>query len=558
MKPVCAALLILFMWSTWSSAQDQSGSKLKIPVSFRGGIRAGLSTFSSNRDINYYAPFSYNIGAHATVITAGISLPFSLVYSDSRRSFSQPFNRIGISPTYKWIKVHLGHRNVHFSKYTLAGHTFLGAGIELTPGIFRFGFVTGRFNKALKNVQGIENFVGPRFDRKGYAFKIGVGKENHYFDISLLSARDDIESGDINSSEGGRFIPPAENAVLGLKTHHRLFKVFTWDAEIAASGYTENTLADPIEDDYFAKNLVNKILEPRFITTLRFAGETSVGLNLTNFSLQLLYKRIEPEFQSMGAYTFYNDVEDITVNPSFTLLKGKIRLSTSYGIQRNNLNNKRLQDSKRKIGSAHTNITFSKKVSGNFSYSNYRSDIATTNLEWLSDSFDIIQISEQIRGGVYLKTGPLENPGSLSFSVYRQEFARESGFINNFNDQTTQLGSSLYYHKRGKSNKFSWRTGLNYSGTKSDQISSRRISISGGVDKNIRDKFNINGFVSAGQTKEVNRDGFLYAHIRSGLQYHLTQSQRVNFTLSLIHRKNPNYSTATTDIRTQLNYAVSF
>ena len=76
-------------------------------------------------------------------------MPFSLTwYNHSKKgSFYQPFNQFGISPTYKWLKVHLGYRNLTFSEFTLSGYTFLGAGVEATPGKFRFGAVYGKFNQ---------------------------------------------------------------------------------------------------------------------------------------------------------------------------------------------------------------------------------------------------------------------------------------------------------------------------------------------------------------------------------------------------------------------------
>jgi len=40
-----------------------------------------------------------------------------------------------MSPYYKWITIHVGYRNINYSQFTLAGHTILGAGIELHPGI---------------------------------------------------------------------------------------------------------------------------------------------------------------------------------------------------------------------------------------------------------------------------------------------------------------------------------------------------------------------------------------------------------------------------------------
>ena len=69
----------------------------------------------------------------------GVEIPFSLTVSEQERSFRQPFNQFGITPTYKWAKAHLGYSNLTWSPFTWSGQTVLGGGVELNPGKFRFG-----------------------------------------------------------------------------------------------------------------------------------------------------------------------------------------------------------------------------------------------------------------------------------------------------------------------------------------------------------------------------------------------------------------------------------
>jgi len=74
------------------------------------------------------------------VITVyGIVLPFSFRLSEQQRDFRQPFNQFGVSPYYKWAKLHLGYRSHNWSTYALAGHSITGVGLELTPGKFQVG-----------------------------------------------------------------------------------------------------------------------------------------------------------------------------------------------------------------------------------------------------------------------------------------------------------------------------------------------------------------------------------------------------------------------------------
>jgi hypothetical protein len=62
------------------------------------------------------------------------------------------------------------------------------------------------------------------------------------------------------------------------------------------------------------------------------------------------YRRIDPGFRSMGSYFFNNDIEHITFNQSLGLMKNKMNLRGSLGLQRDNLNSQKKNTAKRLIG----------------------------------------------------------------------------------------------------------------------------------------------------------------------------------------------------------------
>src|SRR3546814_13424720 len=76
-------------------------------------------------------------------------MPFSFVVTQYTNSYTQPFSQFGISPSYKWAKLHLGYRNISFSPLLFDGQSFLGGGIELAPKGFYFGAFYGKLNKAI-------------------------------------------------------------------------------------------------------------------------------------------------------------------------------------------------------------------------------------------------------------------------------------------------------------------------------------------------------------------------------------------------------------------------
>lgn len=77
----------------------------------------------------------WRVPANLNLSFLGIQAPFSLAFSDANRQFNLPsYTFVGISPSYKWARLHLGDRSLNFSKHTLNAINFRGAGFELRPG----------------------------------------------------------------------------------------------------------------------------------------------------------------------------------------------------------------------------------------------------------------------------------------------------------------------------------------------------------------------------------------------------------------------------------------
>jgi len=62
-------------------------------------------------------------------------------------------------------------------------------------------------------------------------------------------------------------------------------------------------------------------ITPSFSTRLNFAGKATAGYNSQKFGLNFIYEHIDPEYATMGAYFFNNDIENYTVSPHVCLCK---------------------------------------------------------------------------------------------------------------------------------------------------------------------------------------------------------------------------------------------
>ncbi|HAO51368.1 MAG TPA: hypothetical protein DCR35_19880 [Runella sp.] len=357
-------LFLCFILSNIIYAQNSSSQAVKLS----GGLNAyaGLYQASGIDARNQTTPFGLS-GSVNVALPGGVSLPFSMVLGNQGASFRQPFNQFGVSPTYKWAMVHAGYRNVQFSPFTLAGHTFLGGGFEINPGKLRLGAVYGRFNKAISTDLANPDQALPSFKRTGYAVKLGYGTASNYVDLNLLNAADDPNSITPNES-----IAPARNTVIGLTSRFTLVKRVSFELDAAGSAYTRDTRAQliPLEQGSLLKAFT-VFMPAQLSTQLTTALQTAVGYQNKVFGLKLQYKRIDPNFQTMGAYYFQSDIVSYTVAPSFNLMNSKLRIMGSLGIQKDNLAQNKNAQTGRTVGSAVVSFNPSTAFGLDLQFSNY-------------------------------------------------------------------------------------------------------------------------------------------------------------------------------------------
>ncbi|RZK00688.1 MAG: hypothetical protein EOO43_25095, partial [Flavobacterium sp.] len=192
-------LILLFCFSLFfgiANAQDVGQIAKQKPFQINGTFGLGFGTYNVNGIPARQRNLSYIFNGAPTLSIYGVSFPFTVVVSDQQKSYTQPFNQYGISPTYKWATLHAGWRSLEFSPFTLAGHNFLGGGVELNPGKLRLGFIYGRFNKAIEEDvnQPLALAQQPAYKRIGYSAKLGLGTDRNHFDLIFLNAKDEVNS----------------------------------------------------------------------------------------------------------------------------------------------------------------------------------------------------------------------------------------------------------------------------------------------------------------------------------------------------------------------------
>ena len=106
-------------------------------------------------------------------------------------------------------------------------------------------------------------------------------------------------------------------------------------------------------------------------TTSNGAIDGGLELSFEKFLFNFHYKRIEPDYQSMGAYYFQSDIRNITIEPTVKIGNNKLTVGGSLGLQRDNLGKTRNYQTDRTIGSIHATWQPAQVYQADVTYSNY-------------------------------------------------------------------------------------------------------------------------------------------------------------------------------------------
>lgn len=401
---------------------------------------------------------------------SGWIIPITGIYSSQSNRFRQPYNQVGASPVFKEkLILHAGYRNVYFSPLTLAGHTFLGGGAELQQKKLRLGFVYGKFNRAIEYNLAQPDII-PYFKRTGFAARAGFGTKVSFLDLIVMKVADDVNS--INTLPEEQAVSPAENLVVGLSSRIRIKKKFTFEMDGSTSVFTRDTRAEAISDfvsiPYY--DVIKKVFVPRISTQLSTAFQTAIGYRARHFNGRLQYKRIEPDFKTMGAYYFQNDIESYTASPNLTLFKSKLKLNTSIGLQHDNLLNQKKAQTNRLIGSVALVYAPDENLSLDAFYSNY----GITQKAGYMPIIDTLRISQNNRtlsaNGIYMKMGETTVKTFTATAIY-QELQDLNSHTSAFNENKNWNYSVSYTYQDLVSD-FDFSLNYSYTLTKAEDLNS--------------------------------------------------------------------------------------
>ncbi len=440
----------------------------KKPFSITGGINASSIFYTGNagsgRD-----PFSYFINGNVNVSIYGINVPLSFALTNRGLSYNYSLprvpNRLSIHPKYKWITGHIGDVSMNFSPYTLQGLLFTGAGVELAPrGRWKYGAMAGRLQKAVEYRPGNGQTLAT-YKRMGYGVKIDYENGAYKSGFSIFRAMDLINSLDIKPDS--LQIYPQENTAVSVSQSLPLIKNLVFTGEYGVSALTSDRRAPKYADSNNVDWLV-RTLGGRTSTNIFKAFKTQINYTVGSSMVGVGYERIDPGYQTLGAYYFANDLENITANFAQSLFKGKINFSGNIGLQKDDLDKKKTGGSRRTVMAINLTYAASKRFTATLVYTNFQTFTnVKPQFQYINqltpfdnlDTLNFRQLSQNANLNInYVVSNDKNRPKNLNLNFsFQDSYDMQGGVISKAN-------ASQFYNFAGSYNVSNIPKSMNISG----------------------------------------------------------------------------------------------
>lgn len=555
-------LSLLLFGSNYLSAQDIEGIIKSKPFEFKGRVLAGLNYNYTSATNAQLTPFSYRLLFNSTVSIYSFDFPFGFTIIDSQFSETTPTLRFKLNPKYKWAQLYLGSNVYNFSEFTVSGQNIDGFGISLQPKGFEFTAFYGNIETFMlqqyTEPNGYELDFLPTYKRKAIGTKIGFSINSFNMELSGATVKDKYDENSGDFSLLAKESKPKENFVIGAKISSNLTKYAKFGIDVGASVITDDLTSNELTTtDETVENLKTILpLDINESTRFGFAGSAFFKFLIAKQSFGVNYKRIEPQYRSLGLFYINDDYQNITFNTSLNLLKGKIRLNGSYGVQKNNLDNLRASTSKRNISSLNLTVQPIKPLTVLVNYTNHSQnqeaglvDVSSSGLPELGQVTQnlvispIYTISNKDRTQVYSV-----NYSNFSFDRY------SDGQLEGTPSTNQNITANYNYNHR--KNKWGFRVGANYFDSEIENNSSSRYGISLGYNKSfskklratINTRFNI---------RNSNNENGLINNNSGTLSYKISKKQSLNFSFYQVNGRKIR-DEKVSDLRMSLTYALNF
>lgn len=539
--------------------QDLSNIKNAPAVKITGNLNGAFNYTLSNA--SNIPPIGYNTGVNINFnFFNAVNIPLNFAYSSYGSSFNTiSINRFGISPSYKSLMVHAGHRSYVLSPYLMTGMTVFGGGIEFTPAKFNLLAFYGKVSDPYTLSNEFLNFKDTRvelYDRYVYGIRIGIGKATNRISIAAFHAEDAVNSGTTDTLRKYN-IKGKENFALSTDMTQTLFDIITLSGSGAVSILTNDVEGKAFEDKNAAEwvNKVSFLSNINSTSRYAFAYDAKLSVRLNTFNVGVRYQHIDPYYSSLGVTYLQNNFDNYLLDMSGSLFKSKLNLFSSFGLQNVNASGYTGLPQKRIVANFNANLTISKALNLMGNYSNMVQN-STVKVEEVNDSLRITTNNRGWSGAVYFRPGKEKQPPHLiAVNLSSNTFDVINSDTISLSSTNDNLGLDYKYTMR---NKWSFGGGFMYNQSNSNTLPSvKRYGITLSLGKTLTKElhFKANGAYRINETESI-QDGYVI-NSSVGLSYQLKKTHRFSVNATQLIRKTTVLA-AKQETRFRVNYNYSF
>ncbi|MEL7424396.1 MAG: hypothetical protein AAFN81_15475 [Bacteroidota bacterium] len=446
-------LLIFLLFAGFSlMAQDLENLEIKPPkVQVSGNISAGLRFFNSDRpNLFNNSTFGYLGSARVNVKIGQFVLPFSYRLGDQLNLPDIPsFQYWGLSPRYKGLTVHLGHRSNRFTENTLNNIQQYGIGATQKIKDFTLQVSRGVLNRERFGRMVYNTSISPLRERPYTAASAGYKKGHNEVTLAILAARETPNATDTVARKNRVFELIAGKAI----TEKLRIKVN------ASGSYTERDRAAlfPLfdEEDWLVQTGESLGGTPNLTTRTGLLLDADAGYYGKSFNLSAGFRQVDSGYETFGRNFQLNDLRAYTIKTGVHLFNHSLLFNARVGIEQNNIREQRVSRTERIITNA--NLSYRSK-----SNSGFQINVSNFNLDRINqfivgrDSFDFSYQSLTITATPFIQAG-------------RSQISASLNYVLNDNDQQTDLDNRTQFYF-GQ---------LNFSHAKEDQTLRFQVGVNG-------------------------------------------------------------------------------
>lgn len=543
--------ILLFFLVSWLSITAQQLDQ----IGKKGGIKTsgGISVNQVYKDPVAIGenPYSLVLNGNLTTNLYGLSVPLSFVWSNYQWTYTQPFNQFTLSPSYKWVTLHLGYSSMSFSPYSLNGHTFAGVGVDVTPtDKLKISAMYGQLNRSSKGdtLHGLE----PQYQRMGSGFKLQYSFEKAEVGVNLFYAADYLHQPVANMDSLG--LTPQENLIIGTYLSLSLTKSLRFTSDISNS---------VISNDQRISSAFDLKGEA---TNNYWATKSNLAYNISLGTIGVGVEYVAPGYTSLGSYYMVNDFIDLTANASTALLKGKVTVAVNTGVRKNNLSGKLDNNQKDLITSLALGFNPTEKLSFNLNYSNFTNythirtvfrDVNAISPYESLDTLSFTQINENVTLSTMWRVYETERiKHSLSGNLGYQQ-ATQSQSDTPGNAGSNFMNGSGGYQATLPESGLSAGINFNYSRTTADSLITQAYGPFLFVRKSLLEKrMNTNISLSWNGTNSDGRNMGEVFTARGGVSYIIYKVHQ--FNLSLAYSQHETLTRNSSGFTAMLGYSFRF